>query len=138
MGFTLDKRLADSSDLVSRLGGIQVRLADDQRYPWLILVPEQDGVVELHDLGDDQRNRLFGLASQLGNWMKATFSADKINVATLGNLVPQLHLHVVARHSGDPAWPGPIWGHASPTPRTAPERQELIAAVAKYLATCEI
>ena len=138
MGFTLDQRLADSSDLVSRVGDIQVRLADDSHYPWLILVPELDNVVELHDLSDAQRNQLFDLASHLGNWMKTTFSADKINVATLGNLVPQLHLHVVARQNGDPAWPGPIWGHASPTPRTETNRQELIAAVAGYLETCEI
>jgi diadenosine tetraphosphate (Ap4A) HIT family hydrolase len=133
MGFTLDQRLADSSHLVSRVDDIQVRLADDSRYAWLILVPEHAGTVELHDLTDDQRNRLFGLASRLGNWMKTTFAADKINVASLGNLVPQLHLHVVARQSGDAAWPGPIWGHASPIPRTDPDRQDMMAAVAAYL-----
>jgi diadenosine tetraphosphate (Ap4A) HIT family hydrolase len=133
MGFTLDQRLADSSHLVSHVDDIQVRLADDSRYAWLILVPEHAGTVELHDLSDDQRNRLFGLASRLGNWMKTTFAADKINVASLGNLVPQLHLHVVARQSGDAAWPGPIWGHASPIPRTDPDRQDMMAAVAAYL-----
>ena len=138
MSFTLDQRLADSSHLVACVGDIQVRLADDSRYPWLILVPEQDEVVELHDLTNDQRNRLFTLASRLGNWMKTTFAADKINVASLGNLVPQFHLHIVARRDGDAAWPGPIWGHANPTPRADADKQEMMAAVARCLETDEI
>jgi len=65
--------------------------------------------------------------------MKSTFTADKINIAALGNLVPQLHLHVVARRRGDAAWPGPIWGHGDPVPLTETERQRLINAVAEFL-----
>ena len=133
MDFTLDQRLADSSHLVIRSDDIQVRLADDSRYVWLVLVPEHDGAKDLHDLTDELRDRLVGLATRLGAWMKTSFTADKINIAAIGNLVPQLHLHVVARHRGDAAWPAPIWGHGTPVPLTETDRQRLIAAVAAFL-----
>ena len=133
MGFTLDQRLADSSHLVTRIDGIQVRLADDSRYVWLLLVPEQEGAEELHDLGEELRGRLLELATQLGAWMKTRFAADKINMAAIGNLVSQLHFHVVARWRGDEAWPAPIWGHGTPVPLTETERQGLITAIATFL-----
>lgn len=129
----LDQRLEDSSHLVIRIDDIQVRLADDSRYVWLLLVPEQGGVEELHDLADNVRDRLLELATQLGAWMRVSFTADKVNIAAIGNLVPQLHLHVVARHRGDAAWPAPIWGHGEPVPLTEAYRQTLIAAVAAFL-----
>ena len=133
MGFTLDQRLTNSSHPVVCIDDIQIRLADDSRYVWLLLVPEIDGAEELHDLSEDLRGQLLDLATQLGGWMKSTFTADKINIAALGNLVPQLHLHVVARRRGDAAWPGPIWGHGDPVPLTETERQRLINAVAEFL-----
>jgi len=133
MEFTLDKRLIDSSHLIVCIDDIQVRLADDSRYVWLLLVPEIDGAEELHDLSEDLRGQLLDLATQLGGWMKSAFTADKINIAALGNLVPQLHLHVVARRRGDAAWPGPIWGHGDPVPLTETERQRLTNAVAEFL-----
>ena len=135
MGFTLDKRLADSSHLVTRIDDIQIRIADDSRYVWLLLVPEKAGAEELHDLTNDLRGRLFALATKLGGWMKTAFTADKINIAAIGNLVPQLHLHIVARRRGDAAWPDPIWGHGSPLPLTDADRQHLITAIATFLET---
>jgi diadenosine tetraphosphate (Ap4A) HIT family hydrolase len=135
MGFTLDRRLEDSSHLVTRIDDIQVRVAEDSGYIWLLLIPEIVGAEELHDLSDDLRDRLFALATNLGGWMKTAFTADKINIAAIGNLVPQLHLHVVARHRGDAAWPGPIWGHGDPVPLTATDRQSLITSVATFLET---
>ena len=133
MGFTLDQRLTNSSHPVVCIDDIQIRLADDSRYVWLLLVPEIDGAEELHDLSEDLRGQLLDLATQLGGWMKSAFTADKINIAALGNLVPQLHLHVVARRRGDAAWPGPMWGHGDPVPLTETERQRLINAVAEFL-----
>ena len=133
MGFTLDQRLTNSSHPVVCIDDIQIRLADDSRYVWLLLVPEIDGAEELHDLSEDLRGQLLDLATQLGGWMKSAFTADKINIAALGNLVPQLHLHVVARRRGDAAWPGPIWGHGDPVPLTETERQRLTNAVAEFL-----
>jgi diadenosine tetraphosphate (Ap4A) HIT family hydrolase len=133
MSFVLDQRLETSSFHITRCGNIEVRLADDSRYVWLLLIPEMAGMEELHDLPDDLRDRLIGLATDLGGWMKHAFTADKINIAALGNLVPQLHLHIVARQRGDAAWPGPIWGHGEPLPRTETDRRRLITAVAKFL-----
>ena len=132
MGFTLDQRLQASSHLVATSAGIQVRLADDSRYVWLLLVPEQDGISELHDLADADRSALIALANDLGAWMKDRFNADKINTATIGSVVAQLHLHVVARHRDDDAWPAPIWGAASPQPRSEDARAELMADIAGF------
>ena len=137
MDFTLDQRLADSSHLVIRSDDIQVRLADDSRYVWLLLIPEKAAAEGLHDLTGDLRDRLFTLAAHLGGWMKTTFTADKINVAAIGTMVPQLHLHIVARLRGDAAWPGPVWGHGAPTALSETEKQRLITAIATFLETGE-
>ena len=133
MVFTLDERLQASSHLVATAGGIQVRLADDSRYVWLLLVPEQDGISELHDLADADCGALMALANDLGAWMKTRFSADKINTAAIGNVVAQLHLHVVARHRDDDAWPAPIWGAGSPQPRSEDARAKLMSDIAGFL-----
>ena len=133
MDFTLDQRLTNSSHLIVLIDDIQIRLADDSRYVWLLLVPEHNGAEELHDLDDEMRGRLFDLATQLGGWMKTSFAADKINIAAICNLVPQLHLHVVARRRGDAAWPAPIWGHGDPVPLTAADRQGLISTIVEFL-----
>jgi len=135
MGFSLDDRLAASSHLVATTGGIQVRLADDARYVWLLLVPEQDGVSELHELEDAARAALLELANDVGIWMKTRFNADKINTAAIGNVVAQLHLHVVARHRGDDAWPAPIWGVGEPQALSGEAQASLIAEVAGFLQT---
>ena len=115
-GFSLDDRLEQSSHLILRHDGIQIRLVDDKRFAWLLLIPETADAVELHDLDDVTRRDLFELASQLGAIMKRMHQADKINIAAIGNIVPQLHVHVVARRHDDDAWPGPIWGFGSPAP----------------------
>lgn len=115
-GFTLDERLERSSHLILRRGNIQVRLADDSRFPWLLLVPEQVQASELHDLDEELRCEILELATQLGKVMKRIFEADKINIAAIGNIVPQLHIHIVARRHDDDAWPGPIWGFGEPAP----------------------
>ena len=88
--FELDRRLADSTTLVARHEGIQIRLADDSRYFWLMLVPEAPGASELHDLGERMQQALMRLSTRLGAWLKAETSADKINSAAIGNIVPQL------------------------------------------------
>ena len=115
-GFTLDERLERSSHLILRRGNIQVRLADDSRFPWLLLVPEQAQASELHDLDEELRCEILELATQLGKVMKRIFEADKINIAAIGNIVPQLHIHIVARRHDDDAWPAPIWGLGEPAP----------------------
>ena len=110
MTFELDSRIAGSTHLVTTIDGIQVRLADDARYMWLMLVPELAGASELHDLGTADQQRLMTLVARLGAWLKGDTSADKVNIAAIGNIVPQLHVHIVARHYSDAAWPGPNLG----------------------------
>ena len=135
MGFALDERLEASSHLITTAGGIQVRLADDSRYVWLLLIPEPDDISELHDLDTADRTALLDLANDLGLWMKTRFAADKINTAAIGNVVAQLHVHVVARHLGDAAWPAPIWGVGTPEERPEESRSGLIAESADFLKT---
>jgi diadenosine tetraphosphate (Ap4A) HIT family hydrolase len=84
---------------------------DDARYPWLILVPRRAGLSEIHDLKHAERMVLIEEIGRASLGLKTLASAVKINIGALGNLVPQLHVHVVARKPGDAAWPGPVWGN---------------------------
>ena len=135
MKFELDNRIAGSTHLVTTIDGIQVRLADDARYMWLMLVPEVAGASELHDLGTADQQRLMTLAARLGAWLKGDTGADKVNTAAIGNIVPQLHLHIVARHDGDAAWPAPIWGHGEPEPMDESLRKMRIEKLAGFVAS---
>ena len=83
---------------------------DDTRYWWLVLVPEIDGAVEWHHLDDHARRHLFDVATRVACVLEILAQADKMNIAALGNMVKQLHVHVIARHEADEAWPGPVWG----------------------------
>ena len=85
----------------------------DARYPWLILVPEMPGLVEIVDLDRDDRIRLMDETDTAAKALSRLFAPDKINTGALGNIVRQLHVHIVARNQGDPAWPGPVWGHSA-------------------------
>ncbi|MCC5882682.1 MAG: HIT family protein [Halomonas sp.] len=113
---TLDERLARDSYPVTELPLSQLRLMDDSRFPWLILIPRREGASEVFDLDVADQRQLWHEASELGRMLKTLTRADKINVANLGNVVSQLHVHVVARLSGDAAWPGPVWGQGEPQP----------------------
>ncbi len=108
--FTLDPRIeADTIDLaVWPL--CRVRLMNDRTYPWLILVPQRPDVTELHHLEPPDRTRCMQEVALAARLLEETTQADKINVAALGNVVPQLHIHVIARYKSDPAWPRPVWG----------------------------
>ncbi|WP_110670467.1 HIT domain-containing protein [Salinicola halophilus] len=108
---TLDPRLERDSVHVVDLTLCQVRLSLDARYPWLVLVPRRPDVTELFDLTQADQRTLWQEATALGQAMMQHFEGDKLNVATLGNVVAQLHVHVIVRFADDPAWPGPVWGH---------------------------
>ena len=121
--FTLHPRLAADTVPVCDLALSRVLLMDDAAWPWLILVPRRAGLRELIDLPRAERHLLddeIALASQA---LLSLYRPDKLNVAALGNVVEQLHVHVIARHVGDPAWPAPVWGRQPPMPY-APERRE--------------
>ena len=127
----LDARLADDTAPVCDLKLCEVRLMDDANHPWLVLVPKVADAVELIDLGATQREQLSAEIDVAARVLKALFKPDKLNVAALGNLVPQLHVHVIARYTHDIAWPRPVWGaaHARPyTPEALVERVRLLHA----------
>ncbi len=120
--FEVDPRLEADSVTVMDLPLCAVRLVDDSRWPWLLLIPRRPGVRELFDLSPADRALLVEEAAAVTRAVTAVGPCDKTNVATLGNMVAQMHWHVIARQIGDPAWPGPIWGTGKPVPYTRAER----------------
>ena len=130
----LDPRLADDSHPLAQLPLCELRLMDDAHHPWLVLVPRVAGATELIDLSEDQQHALLREVTQASRILRERFAPDKLNVAALGNLVPQLHLHVIARYTGDIAWPRPVWGQAAMKPYTPEALVERIATLREGLA----
>jgi diadenosine tetraphosphate (Ap4A) HIT family hydrolase len=108
--FELDARLAGDTLVVGDLALCRVLLMWDRRYAWLVLVPRRAALVEVSDLADDERVSLWREVDAAGAALRAVAPCDKLNIGALGNIVRQLHVHVVARREGDAAWPGPVWG----------------------------
>ena len=115
-GFRLHPQLAADSHPVAKLGLCDLRLMDDANYPWLVLVPRLPEARELIDLEAGPRRQLMDEIDQVARVLRRLFRPHKLNVAALGNLVPQLHVHVIARFREDPAWPAPVWGRVSARP----------------------
>jgi Diadenosine tetraphosphate (Ap4A) hydrolase and other HIT family hydrolases len=109
-GFVLDARLDADTRPVASLALCDVRLMNDARFPWLVLVPRHAGLVEITDLPADGQSLLWQEVNRASAALRAVAPCDKLNLGALGNIVRQLHVHVVARREGDPAWPGPVWG----------------------------
>ncbi|MDP4796265.1 MAG: HIT family protein, partial [Rhodospirillales bacterium] len=105
--FELHPILAKDSLAISEDDDFMIRLINDDRFPWLLIVPKMSDAMELHDLPDDLFDRAMLFARRLGMILKSGFAADKINTAAIGNMVGQLHIHVVARRRDDAAWPAP-------------------------------
>ena len=114
--FSLHPRLQQDCLVLGRLEVCRVLLMNDSTYPWLILVPERPGIREIFELTDADQLQLIRESSRVAAHLQRAFNADKLNVAAIGNLVPQLHLHHVVRYRTDPAWPAPVWGHRPPQP----------------------
>ncbi|HEY0834183.1 MAG TPA: HIT family protein [Azospirillum sp.] len=127
--FRLHERLAADTTPVCTSGLCHVLLMDNRLWPWLILVPARADVVEIHHLDPADRARLIEEVARASEALEALFRPDKINVGALGNIVPQLHVHVIARTLGDPAWPGPVWGSGHAERYAPPEREERVAAL---------
>jgi diadenosine tetraphosphate (Ap4A) HIT family hydrolase len=108
--FTLHNQLAKDCVPLGDLPLCRVLLMNDAQYPWLILVPRRVDVAELFQLSRIDQRQLLDETSSVAAALAGHFRADKMNVAALGNVVPQLHVHVIVRYSGDPAWPRPVWG----------------------------
>jgi diadenosine tetraphosphate (Ap4A) HIT family hydrolase len=127
--FELHPRLADDTTPIRRLGLSRLLLMNDRRFPWVLLVPARTGACEIHDLGEGDRAVLVEEISRTGAALQKLFTPDKINVGAIGNIVPQLHVHVVARHVGDAAWPAPVWGFGTPEPYPADVLKEIVRRI---------
>jgi diadenosine tetraphosphate (Ap4A) HIT family hydrolase len=128
-GFTLHPRLAADTFALGDLPLCRLLLMNDAQYPWFILVPRREGAREIHLLDDADQLQLWRESARLSRAAMQAFSGHKLNVAALGNVVPQLHLHHIVRYPGDPAWPGPVWGRHPPRPYAPAERESCAAAL---------
>ena len=111
--FVLDPRLAADTAFIADGPLSQVRLMDDTRFPWLVLVPRVNGISEWLELDGGQQRLLLAEINQAGQLIRAQPGVEKLNIGALGNIVRQMHVHLIGRHDGDPAWPGPVWGHGA-------------------------
>lgn len=123
--FALDSRLQQDTLLIGDFPLCRLLLMKDAHYPWFILVPRREEVSELFQLDAEDQRVLWQETTELAETLKDTFSADKMNVAALGNVVAQLHMHVIVRRRDDAAWPAPVWGRHPAQPYTA----EQVAAI---------
>ena len=131
--FVLHPQLAKDTALIGKIGDCLLLLMKDARYPWLILVPEQEVLRELHDLSDDQFTAVTQIIKQTSRRLQSLSGAPKMNVAALGNMVPQLHIHIIARRENDASWPAPVWGVDAPEAYTEEELKVLIATLREEL-----
>lgn len=123
--FTLAQPLVDDTVFMGNFSLCRLLLMNDNHYPWFILVPRIAGVEEIYQLTEDDQRQLMKEISCVTESLKESFSADKMNVAALGNQVRQLHVHVVVRYRGDAAWPAPVWGHVPTRAYTAAAVEEV-------------
>lgn len=117
--FTLDERLFADSLPLCQTDMSLLRVSRDARFPWLILIPQRDDLADLVDLSPDDEARVMADVRAASLALREATKCDKLNVASLGNMVRQLHVHIVARFEGDAAWPGPIWGVGEAEPLEA-------------------
>ncbi|RJG42922.1 MULTISPECIES: HIT family protein [unclassified Mesorhizobium] len=115
-GFELNARLEADSEPLMWLGLCELRIMNDSRWPWLILVPQRPGIEEVHDLTPLDQAMLTFECNTVAQALKKSTDCTKINTGALGNIVRQLHIHVIARFEGDAGWPGPVWGHGMREP----------------------
>ena len=132
-GFSADPRLLADSVLVADGPLSQLRLMDDARFPWLVLVPRVAGAEEWIDLAGPAQRQLLAEVNLAGRLLRSLGAVHKLNVGALGNVVRQLHVHVVARSEGDAAWPGPVWGSGARVPYLAGHREALVSSLRQHL-----
>ena len=131
--FALDDRLARDSRSLIRIGLCELRLQNDRRWPWLVLVPQRPDVAEVFELTPLDQAMLTFEMNTVAVALKAATGAEKINVAALGNIVRQLHVHIIARNEGDAAWPGPVWGYGRAEPYADDEMEALVNRILENL-----
>ena len=131
--FELDSRLEADTFPLADLPLCRALLMNDARYPWVVLVPRVASISEVFELSQAEQAQLWQEATQLGAAMKEGFQGDKLNIATLGNVVSQLHIHLVIRYTHDASWPAPVWGNGTATPyelaQQGERREQLLAHI---------
>ena len=127
--FSLHPQLAQDTVPVGDLALCRVLLANDANYPWTILVPRLPALTEIIDLAENEQGQLLGEIDTVARALKTITGCDKLNIAAIGNVVSQLHIHVVARRRSDAAWPKPVWGAAPATAYDPAAREHLIDAL---------
>ncbi len=131
MAFSLHPRLAAGGFDLGRIAGCRMLLKNNALFPWFLLVPEvEEGIEDLHQLPPDQYSEVMEAVRRVSEFVSAHFQPEKLNVACIGNQVRQMHIHIVARSTGDPAWPGTVWAFDGKKEYTAEERDRIIAAAA--------
>lgn len=131
--FELNPRLREDTLYIGHLPLSQVLLSKDANYPWCILVPERPDIREIHHLIDEDRQQLLQESCHLAEVMTALFNPYKMNIAALGNMVPQLHVHHIARYEEDAAWPAPVWGAVAAKSYTDEELEKRVTRLRSAL-----
>lgn len=132
--FELHPQLAKDCALVGDLPLSRVLLLNDCHYPWLVLVPRRENCREIFQLTAEDQAQLLAESSSVASAMNEHFHADKMNIAALGNMVPQLHLHHIVRYKDDPSWPNPVWGAVTPEPYSDKKMEFLLQDLRQLLA----
>ena len=127
--FTLHPQLAKDCHVIGQFPLCKLLLMNDANYPWFILVPMQAGIREIYELSAADQQQFLQESSELGKGLMQVFSGDKLNIGALGNVVPQLHIHVIGRQHEDYCWPGVVWGRPEKTPYTQEAINHIIAKV---------
>lgn len=125
MAFVLDPKLEKGGFALGRISGCRLLLKNNALFPWLILVPEVEGVEDLHRLGPQRYTEVLEAVRHVSEFTESHFSPEKLNVACIGNLVRQMHIHIVGRTTGDPAWPGTVWAFDGKKEYTEDEVEEI-------------
>jgi diadenosine tetraphosphate (Ap4A) HIT family hydrolase len=137
MDFTLNERLAAGGFEVTRIHGCCILLKDEAQFPWFIIVPEvPQGIEDLHQLDDGTFAEVMLAVRKISRFTEAYFHPEKLNVACIGNIVRQMHIHVVGRSMVDPAWPGVVWAFEGKRKYEEGEAGKIVEAVREFLGRC--
>jgi len=129
----LHAQLEKDCFVVGRFPLCLLLLLNDSNYPWFILVPQRENITEIHQLSKQDQQQFMCESSALAECIEQAFNADKINIAALGNMVPQLHIHHIVRYKTDAVWPAPVWGKVASTPYSAAAAQQLCERMRRLL-----
>ena len=131
--FQLHPRLKQDCISIGRLDLCQLLMMNDNQYPWFILVPEKADIKEIYQLSKPEQSTLLEESSYLAENLAALYKADKMNIAAIGNLVPQLHIHHIVRYRSDKAWPDPVWGKFAAIPYTQQQIADNLTRIKEQL-----